>query len=351
MNQLRNRDLDGLGQQWDEYKKTVGHADMNRGVGGMGMAERAEKIEALVRHVAELAPRRAQIEPIDFTRANADQLVKHLRESREAVMPRRRQHDPKFKYDIIRESFPHMAFASDFAEQWHGMHRGYERQHFPHLAHAGYYADKLVNLYLSLDQLEKDINRSTYSTPITPEQRNRLYDVTNKFSERMLQQWPDAIPDDMAKRYLPEDDLDRYNLMANRVHYHLLEIPGLSHPDRADSVGQIQKAITDMRYEVCAAAQRGFQEISYAYRADRKAMRDRPELQDARDPIRQQLPMLDRVYHARWALLADAIGSTVKSNRKLLEKYSGLTPQTNAEAVLERDEDRGLDKNGQGQLF
>lgn len=349
---LRNRDLDALGHEWDEYKKAVGRNDMTHGQGGMSAPVRAQKIEALVRHLVALAPPRAEHVPVNTQSASVDMLLADLREAREAVMPRRRPHAPKDKYLINHESRQHIAFMREFAGQWNGNDAAYIAQHFPHLKHAAEWAASVVALYDRVDQLQQTYTMRTVPHPLPPQVRQQLSRELTAIRDEMLQSWPKIkIRDECAEAYMPEGELARYNEAILHGIRHIGRLPMAVQPDRAEPVQDLQKAFNELRYEACAAAQRGFLQVSRAYRADRRAMIGRPELHDARDPIRQDSPMLDRVYHARWALLADAVYETVRSNRKTLERYSGLTPQTKAEAEAERKAERGVDSNGQGQLF
>ena len=122
---LPNRALDALGQQWDEYKRAVAHRDMHHGQRGLSMAQRAEHIEALVRGLAALAPPRTQHVAIDPAQGSIDGLLKDIRSAREAVVPPRRQHEPKYRYAINQESDQAIAFLREFASQWDGPDAAY----------------------------------------------------------------------------------------------------------------------------------------------------------------------------------------------------------------------------------
>lgn len=349
---LRNRDLDALGHEWDEYKKAVGKNEMTHGQQGMSMRTRAEKIESLVRHLMELAPPRAEHVSVNPATADINRLLGELREAREAVLPRRRPHAPKDKYLINHESKQHIAFMREFAGQWNGNDAAYIGQHFPHLKHAAEWATSVVALYDRVEKLQETYTLRTVPNPLPPEARKEIYRDLVTAKDEMLANWPKIkIRDERAESYLPKGELDRYNEAILHGIRQIGRLPMAVEPNRAHPVEDLQKAFNELRYEACAAAQRGFLQVSRAYRADRRAMIGRPEFHDARDPIGQDSPMLDRVYHARWALLADAVYETVKSNRKTLEHYSGLIPQTKAEAEAERAHERGVDDKGQGQLF
>jgi hypothetical protein len=346
---LPNRALDALGQQWDEYKRAVAHRDMHHGQRGMTMAQRAEHIEALVRGLAALAPPRAQHVAIDPAHGNIDGLLKDIRSAREAVVPPRRQHDPKHRYAINHESDQAIAFLREFADQWDGPDAAYTHQHFPNLRHAAHTAAHMVAVYDLSVELQQEYHRGHYSGPLTPVVRSRAFDAIKAKTNALSDALPPLVPiDEAAQRYLPPDQFGRYNECLQSLHFTLNTLPAAMMPNRTDPVADIQKGVNELRYEACAAAHRAFRQISLAYKADRKLIHQDAKLQGALDPIRQALPMLDRVYHARWALLADAIGDTVKSNRKLLENQGKLKPQTRAEAEQERREQGG---EAQGRLF
>lgn len=346
---LPNRALDALGQQWDEYKRAVAHRDMHHGQRGLSMAQRAEHIEALVRGLAALAPPRTQHVAIDPAQGSIDGLLKDIRSAREAVVPPRRQHEPKYRYAINQESDQAIAFLREFANQWNGPDAAYTRQHFPNLRHAAQTAAHMVAVYDLSVELEQEYHRGQFSGPIPPAARGRAFDAIKLRTEALSDALPPLVPvDEVAQRYLPPDQFGRYNECMQSLHFTLNTLPAAMMPNRTDPVADIQKGVNELRYEACAAAHRAFRQISLAYKADRKLMHHDAKLQGALDPIRQALPMLDRVYHARWALLADAIGDTVKSNRKLLENQGKLKPQTRAEVETERREQTG---EAQGRLF
>lgn len=344
-----NRDLDRLGNEWEEYKAAVRHHDMEHGERGIGMEQRAEKIVGLVRHLAELAPRKAQSVAVD-PQAPVGKVLVELRDAREAVLPRRRQHEPKHKFAINAESKKHISFMRNFAKHTlHGDHAGYIKTHFPKLCRAAEQCERMVKLYDLTVELEEKYSRATITGPLDPAARMEVYRELQRHSNAMLEQWPAVYPVDKTMfEHLNEDQRKRADQALVDVHFALKKLPNAAAPNRADLVSDVQKSVNELRYEACAAGHRAFAEISRAYRADRLAMAH-PHNQkfDAQDPIAQQLPMLDLVYHARWALLNDAITDLVKSNRKTLERHGALAPQTNAEAAIERMEDRGT----QGRLF
>lgn len=343
----RNRDLDRLGHEWEEYKATVRQSDMEHGERGISMEARAEKIESLVRHLAELAPRRAQGVELDPQTAPVGQLLTHLRDAREAVLPRRRQHDPKRKFAINHESKTHISFMRVFAEHTlHGDHQGYIRQHFPSLCKAAEQCERMVKLYDLTVELEEKYSRQSVTGPLNPQERMEAYSTLQRISRAMLDDWPQLYPTDPTMfAHLNDDQKKRADQALVDVRFTLQKLPDSAMPNRADTVSDVQKHINELRYEACAAGHRAFHEISRAYRADRLAMAH-PHNQkfDAQDPIAQRLPVLDLVYHARWALLNDAISDLVKNNRKTLERYGSLAPQTKAEAV--RDSREEQDRQG-----
>ena len=343
---LPNRALDRLGQRWSAFKQAVAKADMHHGRQGMRYAERAERIKELVTGLAALAPPRAQHVPLDAQHASMDDLLNDIRAARAAVVPPRRQHDPKFRYAINRESNQAIAFLREFAGQWEGPDTRYLQQYFPNLRHAAQTAAQMVAVFDATHWLEQTFTRESL-------QKSADYAAASRTINHRMQVLRETLPpvgqlDAVAKSYLPKDDCDRYHKAMVDVQYNLNTMASRVWPDRGDPAANLQHGINALRYEACAAAHRAFRQIGAAYRADRALIQKDPALQDARDPIRQPLPMLDRVYHARWALLADAIGDVVKSNRPLLERQGMLTPQTKAEAVRARRDDPG---EAQGRLF
>ena len=345
-----NRDLDRLGHEWEEYKDALRQKDMEHGEHGISMDARAERIEAMVRHLAELAPRRAQGVQVDPRTTPVGKLLTDMRDAREAVLPRRRAHEPKHKFAINPESREHIAFMRTFAQHTlHGDHKGYIQQYFPHLCKAAEQCERMVKLYDLTVELQESYSREKITGPLTPQARSALYGELQQHSKKMLDGWPELFPKDPSLfAHLNKDQADRLDKAMVGVRFTLQKLPDCAMPNRADTVSDIQRSINELRYEACAAGHRAFHEISRAYRADRKAMAH-PQNQkfDALDPLAQRLPMLDMVYHARWALLNDAITDLVKSNRKTLEKYGSLAPLSKADAVRESMEDKG----GQGRLF
>lgn len=343
---LSNRALDGLGQRWTAFKKAVAHTEMHHGREGIGYAERAERIQELVTGLATLAPPRAQHGPLHAQHTTMDELLHGIRAARSAVVPPRRQHDPKYRYAINQESDQAIAFLREFAGQWEGPDAAYLQEHFPNLRHASHTAEQMVAVFDATHWLEETFTRGSLRTPADYTAASQKINAAMQAIRETLP--PVGQPDAGAQSYLPEADSARYHEAMVSLHYDLNTMASRVWPDRADPIANLQQGINELRYEACAAAHRAFKQIGAAYRADRALIQKDPSLQDARDPIRQPLPMLDRVYHARWALLADAIGDVVKSNRKLLEKQGILAPQTKAEQERERREAHG---EAQGRLL
>ena len=337
---LRNRDLDRLGQHWDRYKQAVRHADMLHGEHGMGMEERARKIGALVQELAELTPQRAQRIGIDPGNPDISAVVADVHAARQAILPRRRSHEPKKKYAINDESREHIAFCREFVDQWQGPQRDYMQQHFPHLYHAAESLRQYVALYDFTQLLEQDYNRATLIEPLSPQKRSDvLADLTVR-RDAMLSQWPQMLAsDEYARDYLPQNEAKRFDDAIRHGRCGLLRLPSSANPDRTDTLSELQRSMDALRYEACAAAHRSFTLISCAYRADRKDLIMNRPLLDTHDPLQEDLPMLDRVYHARWALLADVVGELVKSNEKMLRKHGMLPPQSRAEAFQQQRAD------------
>lgn len=337
---LSNRDLDGLGQALTRYKDAVGHREVPRGERGLGYEERATRILELVRGLAVTAPPRAEEKPIAVD-ASPVELLEHIKQAREAVLPKRKSHHPKFKRDVISESASHIAFLREFTQQWKDDPS--LAKDFPHLTHEAQFAETMLKVYDFATQVKEDFGPAILNSKTSGPERSELCSALQARVDALRLRLPAADEQDaIAESYLEKKQVIRHYQAIKALHAYSGPLASYAMPNIIDPQEKIGKALSFLRYEACAAAQRSFLTISRAYRADRKG--------EAKDAITQGNTMLNCVYNARWSLLADEIAELVSNNRPMLEKFGGFPAQTKAEAEAERREVRGEPEEGKSDL-
>ena len=353
---LRNRNLDGLGQRYAEFKHDTAPDHIMRGGDHISNAERATRIIQLVDGLAAAAPNRARTnkgKPLNTRLEKAKgvpdigKLAEHIAQARANVLPRRAWHDPKKKHAINSEAGPQVDFLRALASDWE-MESAQLARHFPHLERAIAQAARAVKLYDFVAQVEADF--LDVPMPQEPAARNAFINALNERAQQMLEQTPAIMDLQATIDYLPEGMQERLHAANATIRFTLGNMHRTLWPDRANPSRGLRSQLDELRYEACSASYRSLKELSHAYRLDRQAIsKGRGQLDRAQftDPIEQPSRVLQKVYHVRWCLLADAVHDLVKGNRALIENAAYKSVQSHADGVLAR---RQVDAHGQGRF-
>lgn len=350
---LRNRNLDGLGQRYAEFKHDTAADHLIQGGESISHAYRATRILGLVDALAVAAPNRARTDkgkPLNTRLEKAkgvpdiEKLARHIAQSRANVLPRRAWHPPEKKNNINGESAPQIDFLRGLVEDWN-VEKSELSNHFPHVKRAVQQAERTLMLYDFVAQLERDFLE--VDLPVVPIERNRcVKDLTGRIDE-FLTKWPESTHSGKGMvDHLPEDMQARWHKANSGIRHDMMKLPCCLSPERGNPRGDLQRYLDELRYEACSGAYRSLKEISHAYQHDRAAISANRQQLFA-DPIEQPSRVLQKVYHARWCLLADAIHDLVKSNRPLIENAARKEAASHADTLRQQ---RQGDARRQGEL-